>query len=305
MSRKTDSRTIIRRLTKTLGDVPTALVTWFFSDTASLYTVLGRQPGVGNYLNLGWWPETTNEPIDESDITEACRELVRQFAHFGELEPENRILDVGFGFGQQDVLLAKEFGCRSITGINITPHHVRKARNVMEDNGLSDSVSLHLGDAVNLPFDENSFDVIFALETAFHFHTREDFFAEAQRVLQPGGKLLTADIIDGPDRDSMGPVKSLLARAHEAYWNIPPENRVDRHEYRQTLSDHEFEEIVIRDVSNRVLDPWVHNYLPWRLSHQAAPLRWLGQPILDALVDFYESDYFSYVFTRSRLPASD
>ncbi|MFB6346260.1 MAG: cyclopropane-fatty-acyl-phospholipid synthase family protein [bacterium] len=296
----------LRNLTKRLGDLPTALLTWLLSDTASLYNVLGSQPGVGNYLNLGWWDDlkTDTDDINEDTITEACRELVRHFAEFGGINADDRILDVGFGFGQQDILLAKEYDCRTITGINITPKHVRVGRQLVEQNNFTDRISLNLGDATRLPFRADSFDTVFALETAFHFHTREDFFREARRVLKPGGKILLADIIDGPERSSSTAFRSFLARGHEAYWNIPPANRVNSEEYRRCLHQNNFHDIVVEDVSDKVLDPWVRNYLPWRINQQPAPLRWLGQPMLRSLLKLYQSEIFSYVFVRARIPES-
>jgi SAM-dependent methyltransferase len=49
-----------------------------------------------------------------------------------------------------------------------------------------------------MPVDADSVDVVIALECAFHFRTRQRFFREARRVLRPGGRLVTADIIPMP-----------------------------------------------------------------------------------------------------------
>lgn len=296
------SKRLIRKFTKSLGDLPTLLITSFFKDTAKLYDVLGVQPGVGYFLNLGWWTDELKnaETIDKATIKEACRELVRQLASFGNLQPDDRILDVGFGFGQQDVLLADEFGCEDITGINITPYHVKKGRNLLKENSVDDRVSLHIGDAVQLPYSDDHFDTVFALESAFHFRTRRDFLKEARRVLKPGGKLLVADIIDGPKRsESDSRITSFLAEAHEHYWNIPSENRINRDGYKQQLRNEGFTDVTIRDVSDHVLEPWVNHYLSWRINQQTRPLRWLGQPLRKAIMRFYRSDYFSYVFVRA------
>lgn len=302
MSVDNQNRTRLRRLTKRLGDLPTAVLTWFFTDTAALYDVLGTQPGTGNFLNLGWWENTDAlEVVDEETITEACRELVRQFAAFGSVSSRDEILDVGFGFAQQDVLLGREFDCRDITGLNITPHQVRKGRKLVEENGFSNRISLQLGDAVALPFEENTFDRVFALETAFHFHTRNDFLEEARRVLKPGGTIMLADIINGPEEGS-DLLSSFVARAHENYWNIPPANRINRIEYADTLAEKGYRSIEIEDVSDHVLTPWVRNYLHWRLEQQSWPLNVLGRPGVQFLLKFYEEDYFEYVFARAEVP---
>jgi erythromycin 3''-O-methyltransferase len=284
--------------------VPTALVTGLFSDTANLYDVLGRQPGTDHFLNLGWWTdELRAESTNEEIITEACRELVRQFAQFGDLQPEDRILDVGFGFAQQDVLLAREFDCRNIIGINITPYHVKKGRELLREENVDDRVKLHIGDAVNLPYPENHFNKIFALETAFHFHTREDFFKEAKRVLRPGGTLLTADIIDGPRRTSMNSaVSTMLATVHETYWNIPSDNRTDQQGYHHTLADKGFSKITLRDVSDQVLHPWVDHYLKWRVNQQPRLFNWMGQAVRRTITRFYQQGSFRYIFARASTP---
>lgn len=292
----------IRNLTKRLGDLPSVVITSFYSDTADLYETLGVQPGVDHFLNLGWWEDNIRDPtsVDEETITEACRELVRQLARFGDLQSEDRILDVGFGFAQQDLVLSREFDCENIIGINITPYQVRKGRQLIESNGHGDSVSLHVGDAVRLPYPDNQFDNVFALETAFHFHTRKDFFREANRVLREGGTIVTADIIDGSRRNSSKSLFSeYLANAHERYWNIPSENRIDTPGYRNLLESSGFTEIKIKNVSNNVLEPWTDYYLYWRLQQQSIPLRWFGTLFLKAIQTFYHDDYFRYIFSRA------
>ncbi|NUH37889.1 class I SAM-dependent methyltransferase [Streptomyces samsunensis] len=79
--------------------------------------------------------------------------------------------------------------------MNVTPGQVRAAR----ERARAESAPRHLEFqeevATALPFPDETFDKVVALESAFHFSTRDQFFAQALRVLRPGGLLVTADVI--------------------------------------------------------------------------------------------------------------
>ncbi|MCQ6245747.1 class I SAM-dependent methyltransferase [Streptomyces malaysiensis] len=105
-------------------------------------------------------------------IDEASQALADLVADAGEFGPGDRILDVGFGYGDQDFRWLETCKPEKIVGVNVTQ-----------------------GGATALPFPDETFDKVVALESAFHFSTRDQFFAQAFRVLRPGGLLVTADVI--------------------------------------------------------------------------------------------------------------
>ena len=161
---------------------------WLFNpvhglDAPGIYELLstGSATEQGLYLNLGYWQRATS-------IDEASQDLARLVAGTARMGPGDSVLDCGFGFGDQDILWAQSFRPDRIAGLNITPSQVALARRRVAEAGLADRIDLREGSATAIPFALESFDVVVALECAFHFHTRVRFFQEAWRVLSPGGR---------------------------------------------------------------------------------------------------------------------
>lgn len=100
------------------------------------------------------------------------------------------ILDVGAGTGVLSLLLA-ELG-HNVTGVDIAEEMLEKAREKFNKSRLPGSFMV--GDAENLPFADQSFDVVFNRHVVWSLPDPEKAFKEWKRVLKPGGKLI---IIDG------------------------------------------------------------------------------------------------------------
>lgn len=93
------------------------------------------------------------------------------------------VLEVGFGQGTDLVQFAKA-GAKC-TGIDYTPTHFELAKLNFELRNLK--ADLHLGDAANLPFEDNSFDKIYSFGVLHHTPDIEKCINEVYRVLKPGG----------------------------------------------------------------------------------------------------------------------
>ncbi|GAB0107680.1 class I SAM-dependent methyltransferase [Nocardia sp. JMUB6875] len=156
-----------------------------------VYDIVGPRNLFGEdslFINLGYWRE------HPTTLDEASRDLARLVAREAELGPGDVQLDVGFGYGDQDFLWATEFGPKQIIGVNVAVEQIEIATRRAAELGLSDRIRFEYGSAVDLPRPDASCTKVTALESAFHFPSYARFFAEAYRVLEPGGRLVTADI---------------------------------------------------------------------------------------------------------------
>ncbi|HET9930500.1 MAG TPA: class I SAM-dependent methyltransferase [Polyangiaceae bacterium] len=216
------------------------------------------------WLNLGYWTQARTYP-------EAARALACQLADAAELGPSDVQLDVGFGFAEQDFLWLEEYGVARITGINITEMQVERARARARERNLEGRLELMVGSATEMPFEAGSFTKVTALECAHHFATRERFFAEAFRVLKPGGRLALADGVPLPGHGA----PSLMTRVILRQWASPVENFYDRNVYAQKLRACGFENVRIRSIREQVY-PGAVKYSNLRRS---------GVKMQDALVE--------------------
>jgi SAM-dependent methyltransferase len=82
-----------------------------------------------------------------------------------------------------------------ITGVTISPAQVKAAQELTWKQGLQDRCQVILGDAMDLDFKDDAFDVVYMIESACHMPDKRAFFRECARVLKPGGRLAGWDWI--------------------------------------------------------------------------------------------------------------
>ncbi len=103
------------------------------------------------------------------------------------------VLDVGCGIGGPARMLADEFGC-VVTGIDVTNEFVRTARLLSEATGFGSLTNFVQGDALSLPFPDQSFDVVWTQHVQMNIRDKQKFYVEIGRVLKNGGKFVYYDI---------------------------------------------------------------------------------------------------------------
>ncbi|MDF2763613.1 MAG: SAM-dependent methyltransferase [Rhodospirillales bacterium] len=108
-----------------------------------------------------------------------------------------KVLDIGSGLGGHDIVLARDHGAE-VVGIDIEPELVRRARRLIEREGLSGQIRSELVEPGALPFPAETFDVIYSSAAFTQIADKKGMFAECFRVLKPGGLLLFYDWMKAP-----------------------------------------------------------------------------------------------------------
>ena len=98
-------------------------------------------------------------PVDEFHTR--GRPATVDLARLLSLNANERVLDLGCGIGGPSRYLAKTFGCR-VVGVDLMPEFCRVAAMLAERTGLADRVEYRQGDALAVPFEDQSFDVVWS-----------------------------------------------------------------------------------------------------------------------------------------------
>ncbi len=128
-----------------------------------------------------------------------------RLANLAGLKPNMHILDVGGGLGGPARTLALEFGCQ-VTVIDLTESYVRAGELLTNLMGLGQRVTHQPGDALELPFDDNSFDAVWTQNSGMNIADKESLYAGFKRVIRPNGLLVIQEPLSGPNQPPIFPV---------------------------------------------------------------------------------------------------
>ena len=133
-------------------------------------------------------------PIDEFHTR--GRESTLEVAELANVQASDFVLDVGCGLGGTARHLAEIYNCH-ITGIDLTEEYISVGKKLTDLVGLSDRVELHQGSALELPFDDEQFDIVWTEHVQMNISDKNKFYSEIARVLKPGGRFVFHDVFRG------------------------------------------------------------------------------------------------------------
>mmetsp|Transcript_7447 Transcript_7447/g.22633 ORF Transcript_7447/g.22633 Transcript_7447/m.22633 type:complete len:360 (-) Transcript_7447:124-1203(-) len=149
----------------------------------------------GEHIHLGWYSdEQLQQGWWKQDFKKAKYVFVDKMMEWGGLNdipaPES-ILDVGCGFGGTSRILAKRFPTAKVTGITLSKSQVNRGTELAAEQGIG-NVEFKPMDALQMDYEDNTFDVVWACESGEHMPDKQKYIEEMVRVLKPGGTIIIA-----------------------------------------------------------------------------------------------------------------
>lgn len=137
------------------------------------------------------------------------------------LQPHMSVLDVGCGPGSITIDMARKVPLGQVVGVEYVADPLDGARSLASSEGVS-NVKFEVGDIHDLPFAENTFDVVHAHQVLQHIADPVQAFKEMRRVVKPGGIVAVQEAISSttyPDSEGLIAWRDLSSRIREAKGN--------------------------------------------------------------------------------------
>ncbi|HEY9458856.1 MAG TPA: methyltransferase domain-containing protein [Gaiella sp.] len=168
------------------------------SEIKKTYSSVSEQPEAEFIFPTGRaWAEDLGYPAELARVPVSAAESFAGVANpwtLGRLATGERVLDLGSGAGTDSLIAAQMVGAQGrVTGIDMTPAMLAKARAAAAAMEVT-NVEFVESEAEQLPFRDESFDVVISNGVIDLIPDKDAVFAELYRVLVPGGRLQIADV---------------------------------------------------------------------------------------------------------------
>lgn len=161
----------------------------FYNETSGLWEEIW-----GDHMHHGFYDPDSSVQLSDSGHREAQIRMIEESIRFAGVTEEDekrikRVVDVGCGIGGSSRYLASKFGAECI-GITLSPFQAKRANDLAAAQSLSHKVSFQVADALEQPFEDGKFDLVWSMESGEHMPDKVKFVKELVRVAAPGGRII-------------------------------------------------------------------------------------------------------------------
>ncbi|XP_011094670.1 probable tocopherol O-methyltransferase, chloroplastic [Sesamum indicum] len=267
----------------------------------------------GDHMHHGFYEPGSD--VSLSDHRAAQIRMIEESLRFASLSDDSvqkprNIVDVGCGIGGSSRYLARKYGAKC-NGITLSPVQAQRAQELAAAQGLDGKVSFQVADALNQPFPDGEFDLVWSMESGEHMPDKTKFVNELARVAAPGGRIIIVTWCHrdlSPSEESLRPEeKQLLKKICDAYYLPAWCSTADYVKLLQSLS---LEDIKAADWSQYVAPFWpavIKSALSWKGITSLFRTGWKtirGALVMPLMIEGYKKGVIKFAIITCRKPAS-
>ncbi len=193
-------------------------------------------------MHYGYWEKSTRR------LREALHLMNCKVAEAAAISSKDVVLDAGCGVGGSSIFLAKNYGCR-VQGITLSQNQVETCRQNAAAHSVNNLVQFDRQNYLSTNFPDQSFDVVWAIESSCYAFDKKDFLTEAFRLLRPGGRFVVADFFTVPMKN--GSPEARLMQQWTDTWAI--KSYAVTEDFQRDANAVGFINVAIKDITKNVL----------------------------------------------------
>jgi len=212
-----------------------------------------------NFMNYGLWDDENNT-LEKANLNlcDFVYTKIKRRSSDETTDHKRGILDVGCGYGFQDIVWSKKLDDMNtkIYAIDISEKQIEYAITAQKENNISNKqLTYMVGDAMNIQDQfKCKFDTIISLESAFHYRDRPMFFKNVQSLLKDDGVFVITDIILNDNALSI--LSTIFMSFAIDFFNIPENNLIRLDDWKKSIRDNGLECIEIHNITEKTFDPY-------------------------------------------------
>ncbi|MGD1716705.1 SAM-dependent methyltransferase [Dapis sp. BLCC M172] len=240
----------------------------------------------GEHIHYGIYTRP-DEPIHDASL----RTVATIAKTLEKIDHNSRIIDLGAGYGGAARYLAKTYGC-SLYCLNLSQLQNQRNSQLNQEQNLDHLIEVTQGSFEDIPYSDNSFDIVWSQDSILHSGDRRLVFQEIKRILKPGGELIFTDPMQSEtcppgalqpafDRlgiSDMGSYRSYSQMAKEFGFeevhfidlsqNVPTHYRRFQEEVRKRYDE------LVKLTSTEFVDKTLNSIQPWIERYEQGYMQW-------------------------------